>query len=144
MDGPTHFLTLNSNGTSHATPLARVENRPKPEADAKPSKAPRCTCASCRPSSKPPPARSRKVPPFDRTENLLLARQLGEAAANAERAGNLDRARELRHRELLCLDLEKVEAKEEAKRAGTVAEVRMAREIRGVLTAPGTPSVLDD
>ena len=137
MKGPTHFLTLNAkNGTSHATPLRQVEN--KPPAKAKPAA---CGCGRCGSARKrTPPAR--QVEPLDREGTVLLARRLGEEAAEAERAGNMDRARELRGRELLCLDLEKVHDREEARKAGTLAEVRQRRR-PGILTAPGVPSVLD-
>ena len=141
MDGATHFMTVNTNGTSHATPMARVENRPQPEAKAKPSKAPRCTCGRCGTGRKAAPARD--VGPLDREANLRLARELDELAAMVERAGDLDTARTIRERALVCHDLEEVEARNEARKAGTVTYVRAGGFVKGILTAPGVPSALD-
>ena len=144
MDGATHFFTMNAGtGQSRATPLARVENRPKPEEKPKPSKAPRCTCGRCGSTRKRTPAPARDVGPLDREANLRLARELDELAAMVERAGDLDTARTIRERALVCHDLEEVEARNEARKAGTVTYVRAGGFVKGILTAPGVPSALD-
>lgn len=200
MDGGTHFITLNSDGTSHAEPLTNARDgkrsrrdlvrrlreeseevrrylkylRTKPTKEemekaaeefnrwflnivrdavrkAKimpkkgkvPEKAPAeaqnrtsCGCETCAPRTEPEP--------LDREENLRLARELDELAAMLERAGDLDTARTIRERALICHDLEEVEARNEARRAATMTEVRVGRKIRPIIGAPWEDSVLND
>jgi hypothetical protein len=142
---PTHFLTMNARtGQSRITPLARVENRPKPEADAKPSKAHRCTCGKCGTGRNRTPPPARPVPPFDPVENTALARRLDAEAAEAAANGDAERAAELRERALLCHDLTEVHDREEARKAATATYVRAKRFVKGILTPPGVPSALDE
>lgn len=123
----THFLTLNSDGSSHLRPLAT--NRP-----------PRgCSCgAAC--GTKPKPTRQRRTAhvtnvPESREErqrrNLEQYGRLERAAEEAARAGNEARAKVLYGRADLCYGLYEAEERDRLREAA--ARVRNM-EIEDVLT----------